>query len=54
VLDPVRQAVTHALGHLKSVRQDGERLQKDTGCCAPALAGTPVFACCTPDAEKAS
>jgi ArsR family transcriptional regulator len=48
VLDPVRQAVAHALGHLKAVRQDGERLHKDTGCCAPALAGMPVFTCCAP------
>ena len=54
VLDPVRQAVAHALGHVKSVRQDGERLQKDTGCCAPALARMPVFACCAPEGEKAS
>jgi ArsR family transcriptional regulator len=54
VLDPVRQAVAHALGHLKSIREDGQRLQKDTGCCAPALAGTPVFACCTPKGESAS
>ena len=54
VLDPVRQAVAHALGHLKSVRQDGERLQKDTGCCAPALARTPIFACCAPEGEQAS
>ena len=54
VLDPVRQAVAHALGHLKSIRQDGERLQKDTGCCAPDLPRTPVFACCTPQGNKAS
>src|SRR5687767_285051 len=53
VLDPVRQAVAHALSHVKSVRQDGARLQKDTGCCAPAPAGMPTFSCCAP-AEKSS
>ena len=53
VLDPVRQAVAHALGHVKSIRQDGARLQTDTGCCTPALAGTPIFSCCAP-AEKSS
>lgn len=29
----IRHAVTHALGHLESVRRDGERLQKRLGCC---------------------
>src|SRR5687767_15901401 len=42
VLDPVRQAVAHALSHVKSVRQDGARLQKDTGCCAPAPGRMPT------------
>jgi len=44
----IRQAVTHALGHLESVRKDGERLQKKTGCCAPAQVGQPAFSCCAP------
>ena len=42
----VRQAVTHALGHLEIVRRDGERLQKKTGCCAPAQSSQPAFGCC--------
>ena len=42
----IRQAVAHALGHLDTVRRDGARLQKKTGCCAPAQAGQPDFACC--------
>ena len=42
----VRQAVAHALGHLDTVRRDGARLQKKTGCCAPAPVGQPDFACC--------
>jgi hypothetical protein len=45
VLSAVRDAVFHALGHLDSVRRDGERLQKRTGCCLPA-AGKPRLACC--------
>jgi len=35
----IRQAVTHALGHLASVRRDGERLQKKTGCCWEGVEG---------------
>lgn len=54
VLDAVRQAVAHALGHLKSIRQDGQRLQKESGCCAPVLTRTPVFACCARKGEPAS
>jgi ArsR family transcriptional regulator len=42
----VRQAVAHALGHLEIVRRDGERLQKKTGGCVPALLEQPAFACC--------
>lgn len=48
VLGAVRQTVAHALGHLKAVRRDGERLQKETGCCTPVLADTSVFPCCAP------
>ena len=46
VLSAIRQAATHALGHLAAVRQDGGRLQKKTGCCLPASIETPAFACC--------
>jgi ArsR family transcriptional regulator len=46
VMDVLRQAVAHALGHLEGVRRDAERLQKRTGCCPPDAVGTPVFTCC--------
>jgi ArsR family transcriptional regulator len=46
VAGTVRQAVAHALGHLDTVRRDGARLQKKTGCCAPGPVGQPDFACC--------
>jgi len=42
----IRQAVTHALGHLDIVRRDGQRLQKKTGCRAPAHETPYAFACC--------
>jgi ArsR family transcriptional regulator len=42
----IRQAVTHALGHVDSIRKDAERLKKRTGCCAPEPSGAPAFACC--------
>ena len=46
ILGTIRQAVVHALGHVDAVRRDAARLQKQTGCCLPALAGQPTFACC--------
>jgi ArsR family transcriptional regulator len=46
VAGTIRQAVHHALGHLEIVRRDGERFRKKTGCCAPAQAQQPAFACC--------
>jgi ArsR family transcriptional regulator len=46
VIDALRQAVAHALGHVEGVRRDAERLGKRTGCCAPGMAATPEFACC--------
>jgi len=41
----IRQAVTHALGHLEAVRRDAHRLQKKTGCCLPA-SDTVTLECC--------
>jgi ArsR family transcriptional regulator len=38
-------AVYHCLGHLPTIAQDGRRLQKKTGCCAP-LQPAPAFSCC--------
>jgi ArsR family transcriptional regulator len=52
MLDPVagtiRQAVHHALGHLESVRRDGDRFRKKTGCCAPTPPAQLALACCPP------
>ena len=48
VLAAIVDAVRHALTHVDSVRRDGDRLQKRTGCCMPTpcdLAGVP---CCAP------
>ena len=43
----IRDAVTHALGHVDAVRRDAERLERKTGCCVPAQSGTrPALACC--------
>jgi ArsR family transcriptional regulator len=46
VEDTVRQAVTHALGHLDAVHGDVERLQKKTGCCLPATSDRVTLGCC--------
>jgi ArsR family transcriptional regulator len=47
VLGTIRDAVFHALGHVTSMRSDIARLQKKTGCCAPAPPA-PTLACCEP------
>jgi ArsR family transcriptional regulator, arsenate/arsenite/antimonite-responsive transcriptional repressor len=38
VLAAIGDAVGHALTQMETVRRDGERLQKRTGCCAPVSA----------------
>ena len=49
VIGMIRQAVAHALGHLDGIQRDTARLQKKTGCCLPAAADAPTFACCQSD-----
>jgi ArsR family transcriptional regulator, arsenate/arsenite/antimonite-responsive transcriptional repressor len=46
VVATIREVVTHALGHLATVRRDADRLHKTTGCCLPASSTSPTFACC--------
>ena len=50
----VRQAVTHALGHVDAIHRDAERLEKKTGCCVLPGARTPAYACCENVAPPAS
>ena len=45
VLQTIREAVVHALGHVDAIRRDAERLRQKTGCCVPA-AGQFSLACC--------
>jgi ArsR family transcriptional regulator len=45
VLRTIREAVTHALGHVESIRRDAERLRKKTGCYVPATEKLNL-ACC--------
>ena len=48
VLATILQAVTHALGHVDSVRRDTRALEKTTGCVMPPQACQPSFDCCAP------
>jgi ArsR family transcriptional regulator len=48
VVATIQHAVTHALGHVDSVRKDTERLQRQTGCCLPVPGAAPSCACCEP------
>jgi ArsR family transcriptional regulator len=51
IVSTIRQAVTHALGHIDAVHRDANRLRKKTGCCLPASPTAPIFACCGNQAE---
>jgi len=53
VLNAIGVAVRHALTHVDVVHRDAERLKKRTGCCLPAAANMPQFACCAPAADSA-
>jgi len=46
VVAAVKQAVTHALGHVPGVQRDAQRLQRKNGCCLPAATASPGYACC--------
>jgi ArsR family transcriptional regulator len=48
VLSAIVDAVRHALTHVDSVRRDGERLEKRTGCCVPSPDAVGGVACCAP------
>jgi len=45
VLQTIREAVVHALGHVDVIRRDADRLHQKTGCWVPA-AGQFSLACC--------
>jgi ArsR family transcriptional regulator len=53
IVGTIRQAVVHALGHVDSIHRDAQRLQKKTGCCLPARAEAPTFACCQTGSTEA-
>ena len=48
VLAAISEAVRHALTHIDTVRRDGERLEKRTGCCVPTPGETTGVSCCSP------
>jgi ArsR family transcriptional regulator len=52
LVETVRQAVTHALAHVESIRRDAARLEKKTGCCAPPTHPTAALPCCAPAAGQ--
>ena len=54
IVATVQQAVTHVLGHVDAVKKDAQRLQKQTGCCLPEVAGAQSYSCCEPPAGQAS
>ena len=53
VMATLMTAVAHVLGHCEAVTQDRERLQIQTGCCAPVLSAAG-FGCCVPAESRGS
>jgi len=55
IVTVIRDAVTHALGHVDAVKKDAARLERRTGCCVPESKARRGLACCAPvDAAKAA
>jgi ArsR family transcriptional regulator len=50
----IRDAVSHALGHVESIRRDAERLRRKTGCCLPASSELRLACCGAADPVGAS
>ena len=53
VLRVLMSAVTHVLCHCDAIVKDRQRLESQTGCCAPAST-SPGFECCAPVAAARS
>ena len=49
----IRDAVTHALGHIDAVRKDAAKFEKRTGCCVPGAKTRRGFACCEATTARA-
>jgi ArsR family transcriptional regulator len=49
VMAAIVAAVRHALTHSETVRRDGERLEKRTGCCRPRPQQLTRVGCCAPE-----
>jgi len=54
VVGMIREAVTHALGHVDAVRKDAKRLEQRTGCCVPARGAMAGCGCCEPSGARTS
>jgi ArsR family transcriptional regulator len=48
ILQVIRDAVTHALGHVEAVRKDAAKFEKRTGCCVPGTKARRGLPCCEP------
>jgi ArsR family transcriptional regulator, arsenate/arsenite/antimonite-responsive transcriptional repressor len=46
VVAAISDAVRHALTHLDTVHRDARRLQRETGCCVPAVNHIAGLPCC--------
>ncbi len=53
LLGVIRDAVTHALGHVDAARKDAARFEKRTGCCVPETKARRGLPCCAPSSARA-
>jgi ArsR family transcriptional regulator len=51
IVSVIRDAVTHALGHMDAAKKDAARLEKRTGCCVPETKARRGLACCAATAR---
>jgi ArsR family transcriptional regulator len=47
VLRALVASVTHCVGHAQTIARDRKRLERATGCCAPAASTHAVLSCCS-------
>ena len=51
IVSVIRDAVTHALGHMDAAKKDAAKLEKRTGCCVPETKARRGLPCCAASAR---
>jgi ArsR family transcriptional regulator len=48
IVAAIKDATTHVLGHVDSLKKDADRFEKRTGCCLPSQRTTQLACCAAP------